>query len=139
MIDVSTNQVYLLSFAKEDALTQWMRKLNTAMIIGPGARTSGVREPSSPYLVSKSHRSLTVMWLPPRVPYLNSVHSFQVLYCICRYYISRCCIRTVIVGIFFRRGTGTVFIVYCVHTRYCIQNRYCVQLIKQPTNQSIKQ
>lgn len=27
-------QVYLLSFAKEDALTQWMRKLNTAMIIG---------------------------------------------------------------------------------------------------------
>ena len=71
-------QVYLLSFAKDDALTQWMRKLNTAMIIGPGARTSGFREPSAPYMVSKSHRSLTVMWLPPRQPYLNSVHSFQV-------------------------------------------------------------
>ncbi|CAM9806022.1 unnamed protein product [Scytosiphon promiscuus] len=74
-------QVYLLSFAKEDALTQWMRKLNTAMIIaGPGARTSGEREPGAPYLVSKTHRSLTVMWLPPRQPYLNSVHSFQVAY-----------------------------------------------------------
>ena len=72
------DQVYLLSFAKDDALTQWMRKLNTAMIIGPGARTSGFREPSAPYMVSKSHRSLTVMWLPPRQPYLNSVHSFQV-------------------------------------------------------------
>lgn len=69
----------MLSFAKEDALLQWMRKLNTAMIIGPGARTSSVREPSAPYLVSKSHRSLTVMWLPPKQPYLNSVHSFQVI------------------------------------------------------------
>ncbi|CAN0270425.1 unnamed protein product, partial [Ectocarpus fasciculatus] len=72
--------VYLLSFVKDDALTQWMRKLNTAMIIGPGARTSGTREPAEPYLVSKTHRSLTVMWLPPRQPYLNSVHSFQVAY-----------------------------------------------------------
>ncbi|CAM9920497.1 unnamed protein product [Ectocarpus sp. 12 AP-2014] len=72
--------VYLLSFVKDDALTQWMKKLNTAMIIGPGARTSGTREPAEPYLVSKTHRSLTVMWLPPRQPYLNSVHSFQVAY-----------------------------------------------------------
>lgn len=31
---VLLSKVYLLSFAKEDALTQWMRKLNTAMIIG---------------------------------------------------------------------------------------------------------
>eukprot|EP00904_Undaria_pinnatifida_P008617 jgi/Undpi1/4886/HiC_scaffold_19.g08238.m1 len=77
---VDMSKVYLLSFAKDDALTQWMRKLNTAMIIGPGARTSGFREPSAPYMVSKSHRSLTVMWLPPRQPYLNSVHSFQVAY-----------------------------------------------------------
>ena len=72
------SQVYLLSFAREEALTQWMRKLNTAMIIAPGGRTSGVREPSAPYLVAKTHRSLTVMWLPPKQPYLNTVHSFQV-------------------------------------------------------------
>ncbi|CAN0105490.1 unnamed protein product, partial [Discosporangium mesarthrocarpum] len=71
-------EVTLLSFAKGDAVTQWLRKLNTALIVGPGSRTSGLREPSAPYLVSKSHQSLTVMWLPPRLPFLNSVHSFQV-------------------------------------------------------------
>ncbi|CAM9825689.1 unnamed protein product, partial [Chrysoparadoxa australica] len=80
MVNSEGQVVWMISVTSAKALTKWQKKLNTAMIVGPGTRTSKSATPSIPYLVERTHNSLTVSWRPPRQPYLNTVHSFQVQY-----------------------------------------------------------
>lgn len=76
----SEGQVWLISAVSEEAVQLWHKRLLTAQIIGPGCRTSGQPEPSAPTIVMRTSNSITISWMPPRQPHLNTVHSFQVMY-----------------------------------------------------------